>query len=151
MPQKWLSFDHIGKLVYFFLTFIWIVSTVWVYWGMQPAQPSLSAKNSSTACTCAFTYWQFNLLLRGHEYFSFELSTKYTSDGKIPASEWSSNIKGTKKMPLHPYISHAVICIANPTECHISDRALTLDGCARLHGRNANTLLSLKAWLFLRW
>lgn len=101
--------------------------------------------------TRASPYWQFNLLLRGHEYFSFELSTKYTSDGKTPPAECSSNTKGRKKMLLHPYISHAVICIANPTECRISDRAATLNGCARLHDRNSNTLQSVKAQVCLRW
>lgn len=29
-------------------------------------------------------------------------------------------------MPLHPYVNYAVIHIANPTERHISDRALIL-------------------------
>lgn len=29
-------------------------------------------------------------------------------------------------MPLYLYISYAVVHIANPTECHISGRALTL-------------------------
>lgn len=101
--------------------------------------------------TSAAFYWQFTLLLGEHEHYLSELLTKYASDSKIPASGWCCDMKGTKKVPLHPYINHAVVCIANPPECCISDRALTLNGCARLHKRNADTLLSLKARVLLRW